>query len=85
HCSGDNFENANVWGEQILAIQNLAKYTLALSGTPWRSDLVPIAMSEYTDPEGQLICDYQYGLKQAIDDGVCRRPRIVLVDNEHLS
>jgi superfamily II DNA or RNA helicase len=85
HCSGDNFENANVWGEQILAIQNLAKYTLALSGTPWRSDLVPIAMSEYTDPEGQLICDYQYGLQEAIDDGVCRRPRIVLVDNEHLT
>lgn len=85
HCSGDNFENANVWGEQILAIQSLAKYTLALSGTPWRSDLVPIAMSEYTDPEGQLICDYQYGLKEAIDDGVCRRPRIVLVDNEHLT
>lgn len=85
HCSGDNFENANVWGEQILAIQSLAKYTLALSGTPWRSDLVPIAISEYTDPEGQLICDYQYGLKEAIDDGVCRRPRIVLVDNEHLT
>jgi superfamily II DNA or RNA helicase len=85
HCSGDNFENANVWGEQILAIQSLAKYTLALSGTPWRSDLVPIAMSEYTDPEGQLICDYQYGLQEAIDDGVCRRPRIVLVDNEHLT
>ena len=85
HCSGDNIENANVWGEQILEIQNLAKYTLALSGTPWRSDLVPIAMSEYTDPEGQLICDYQYGLQEAIDDGVCRRPMIVLVDNEHLT
>ena len=42
-------------------------------------------MSEYTDPEGQLICDYQYGLQEAIDDGVCRRPRIVLVDNEHLT
>jgi superfamily II DNA or RNA helicase len=85
HCSGGTNETANVWGEHILRIQNLAKYTLALTGTPWRSDLVPIAMSEYTDPDGMIICDFQYGLKEAIDDGVCRSPKIVLVDNEHLT
>ncbi|MBF4254717.1 diguanylate cyclase, partial [Vibrio anguillarum] len=86
HCSYEEQGRSNVWGEQVLAkIQGLAKYTLALSGTPWRSDSLPIAMADYTDPEGQLIFDYQYGLKQAIQDQVCRRPKIVLVDNEHLT
>ncbi|MEZ9655618.1 DEAD/DEAH box helicase [Vibrio splendidus] len=86
HCSGGELESANVWGQQILTkIQNLATYTLALSGTPWRSDKLPIVMAEYSDPEGRLLCDYQYGLRQAINDSVCRRPKIVLVDNEHLT
>ncbi len=29
-----------------------------------------------------MICDYRYGLKDAIADGVCRSPRIVLLDNQ---
>ena len=29
-----------------------------------------------------MICDYRYGLKEAIEDGVCRSPRIVLLDNQ---
>ncbi|MFM2661897.1 DEAD/DEAH box helicase family protein [Vibrio chagasii] len=86
HCSGSEVENANIWGQQVLTkIQGLATFTLALSGTPWRSDSLPIAMGEYSDPDGQLRVDYQYTLKQAIADGVCRTPKIVLVDNEHLS
>lgn len=86
HCAADEHGRSNVWGQQIvLNIQKLATYTLALSGTPWRTDAVPIAMAEYTNPEGELICDYQYGLRQAVDDAVCRRPRIVLADSEHLS
>lgn len=86
HCSGSVTENANVWGLQVLTkIQGLATYTLALSGTPWRSDSLPIVMAEYSDPDGQLLVDYQYSLKQAILDNVCRAPKIVLVDNEHLS
>ncbi|PSW11460.1 diguanylate cyclase [Photobacterium rosenbergii] len=86
HCSGTELENANVWGQQILTrIQGLATYTLAMSGTPWRSDSLPIVMGEYSDPEGQLVVDYQYTLEQAIKDKVCRSPKIVLVDNEHLS
>lgn len=86
HCSGSEVEKANIWGQQVLTkIQGLATFTLALSGTPWRSDSLPIVMGEYSDPDGQLLVDYQYTLKQAIADGVCRTPKIVLVDNEHLS
>ncbi|MGF1727821.1 DEAD/DEAH box helicase [Photobacterium nomapromontoriensis] len=86
HCSADDEGRSNVWGEQVISkLQSIAKYTLALSGTPWRSDSVPIAMATYTDPEGQVRCDFSYGLKQAIDDKVCRLPKIVLIDNEHLS
>ena len=86
HCSGSELENANVWGQQVLTkIQGLATYTLAMSGTPWRSDSQPIVLSEYSDPEGQILVDYQYTLKKAIADKVCRAPKLVLVDNEHLS
>ncbi|MDK9762892.1 DEAD/DEAH box helicase family protein [Vibrio sp. D420a] len=86
HCSGSELENANVWGQQVLTkIQELATYTLALSGTPWRSDALPIVMAQYSDPDGQILVDYQYTLKQAVSDHVCRAPKIVLADNEHLS
>ncbi|CAH7073440.1 Superfamily II DNA or RNA helicase [Vibrio chagasii] len=86
HCSGTEIENANIWGQQILTkIQGLATYTLAMSGTPWRSDSLPIVLGEYSDPDGMLLVDYQYTLKQAIGDKVCRAPKIVLVDNEHLT
>jgi superfamily II DNA or RNA helicase len=86
HCSGDEVHNANVWGEQILTrIQGIAKFTLGLSGTPWRSDFMPITLAEYSGPDGYIQCDYQYSLKQAIEDRVCRAPKIALVDNEHLS
>lgn len=86
HCSGDEIENANVWGEQILTqIQGIAEFTLALTGTPWRSDFLPITLAKYSNTEGRILCDYQYSLKQAITDEVCRSPKIVLIDNEHLS
>lgn len=46
HCSGSSLEDANAWGEEILLnIQSQAEYTLALTGTPWRSDQAPIALS----------------------------------------
>ncbi|MFN1531608.1 DEAD/DEAH box helicase [Vibrio jasicida] len=86
HCSYEEDGRSNSWGIEIVSkIQGLARYTLALSGTPWRSDRLPIVMAEYSDPEGMLICDYQYGLQQAVVDGVCRRPKIALIDSEHLS
>ena len=86
HCSGRTIEDANVWGEEILLnIQDKARYTLALTGTPWRSDQSPIALSRYTDPDNKIQCDFIYGLKEAIADIVCRSPKIVLIDNEKIS
>ena len=86
HCSFDDEGRSNSWGLEIVSkIQGFARYTLALSGTPWRSDRLPIVMAEYSDPDGKVVCDYQYGLQQAVEDEVCRRPKIVLIDNEHLS
>ncbi len=85
HCSGSSLENANSWGEEIiLNIQKNAAFTLALTGTPWRSDKTPIVMARYSDPEGRIQCDFTYGLKEATRDYVCRLPNIVLVDNEKL-
>ncbi|TBN47119.1 DEAD/DEAH box helicase [Pseudomonas sp. BGI-2] len=83
HCAGHDPILSNAWGQQILhRIQDRAAFTLALSGTPWRSDDKAIALARYSSPEGHLICDYRYGLREAIADGVCRSPRIVLLDNQ---
>ena len=85
HCAGSSLEDANVWGEEILLnIQTQAQYTLALTGTPWRSDQAPIVLSRYTDPDNLIQCDYVYGLKEAVADGVCRSPHIVLIDNDKI-
>jgi len=86
HCSGLTVETSNSWGEEIiLNIQEQAKYTLALTGTPWRSDKSPIVLSNYHGKENAIQCDYTYGLKQAVQDGVCRTPSIVLIDNEEIT
>ncbi|MDW7749024.1 DEAD/DEAH box helicase [Halomonas sp.] len=85
HCAGHDPLLSNAWGQQILQrIQDRAAYTLALSGTPWRSDDLAIALARYSSPEGELICDYRYGLQEAIADGVCRSPRIILLDNQEV-
>ncbi len=86
HCSGTEPGNANAWGEEILLnIQNRAAYTLALTGTPWRSDQTPIVLARYKAPNNRIHCDYVYGLREAIADQVCRKPKIVLIDNEQIS
>ncbi|WP_298944233.1 DEAD/DEAH box helicase family protein [uncultured Psychromonas sp.] len=86
HCAGSSNEDANIWGEEIIKnIQEHASYTLALTGTPWRSDLLPIALATYSDPDNQIECNYTYSLQQAVKDGVCRNPKIVLIDNEEIS
>ncbi|MEH6814358.1 MAG: DEAD/DEAH box helicase family protein [Motiliproteus sp.] len=86
HCAGNDQGGLNAWGLEILArIQHKAAFTLALTGTPWRSDKRPIALSEYTDPGGEIQCDYVYGLREAVRDGVCRKPSIVLIDNDRVS
>ena len=86
HCAGSSLENANAWGEEIIQnIQQQAEFTLALTGTPWRSDNAPIVLSNYSDPDGLIQCDYIYGLKDAVRDGVCRTPTLALIDNEKIS
>tara|TARA_B100000745_G_scaffold298835_1_gene248290 strand:- start:2327 stop:3766 length:1440 start_codon:yes stop_codon:yes gene_type:complete len=85
HCAGDDFGNGNSWGQKIVnSIQGRAHYTLALTGTPWRSDKIPIALSNYC-VDGKVTCDYSYGLDRAIQDHVCRTPKIVAIDNEKIS
>ena len=86
HCAGSCDDDANAWGAPIIdKIQDKAAYTIALTGTPWRSDSLPIALSEYCVKSGAVICDYVYGLKQAVLDDVCRVPQIVAVDNDRIT
>ena len=86
HCCGTHDENSNEWGKQIINnIQAKATYTLALSGTPWRSDAAPISLSKYSTAKGQIICDYVYGLSDAINDNVCRMPKIIAIDNDEIT
>ncbi|WP_312205732.1 DEAD/DEAH box helicase [Pseudomonas kuykendallii] len=82
HCAGNDPIVSNAWGQQIIQrIQDRAVFTLALSGTPWRSDDKGISLARYSTCDDRLICDYRYGLLEAISDKVCRSPRIVLLDN----
>jgi superfamily II DNA or RNA helicase len=89
HCSGfvrDSSPIGNSWGRTILdKVQGKARYTMALSGTPWRTDDSPIVLSHYTTCNGKVSCDYEYGLRQAVLDRVCRSPKIVLTDNREIS
>lgn len=85
HCAGSDLSNSNSWGEQVLLrIQSKATFSIALSGTPWRSDDLPIVLAKYTDPEGKVRCDYEYCLAEAIHDGVCRNPKLVLIDHDRI-
>jgi len=45
---------------------------------------VPIVLSNYTDPDGEICCDYIYGLHEAIIDNVCRKPKIALINSDNL-
>jgi superfamily II DNA or RNA helicase len=84
HCAGDNIGNGNAWGEKIIQyIQGRAAFTMALTGTPWRSDGIPITLSSYCR-EGRILCDYSYGLGRAVKDGVCRLPLMTAVDNDQV-
>lgn len=78
HCGGQGPEG-NRWGQQVMAqILTGARFTLSLSGTPWRSDKRPVTSAYYDDT--QLVPDYVYDLRRAIAEGVCRAPRIVATD-----
>lgn len=81
HCSGITEDDCNSWGQEILLnIRERATYTLALTGTPWRSDQAPIVLAQYVGPENRIQCHYNYGLSDAVKDNVCRNPKIVLID-----
>lgn len=85
HCAGDGESPANVWGLQVLAtIQNLATFTLSLTGTPWRTDTLPIPFAKYADPNGNILCDFQYDMVDAIKENVCRMPQITAIDIEQV-
>ena len=85
HCAGDGNSPANTWGIQLLStIQKLATYTLSLTGTPWRTDTLPIPLARYSDPEGNIQCDFSYGLNEAINDSVCRVPFITAIDTDQV-
>lgn len=82
HCGGAADKPGNSWGESILSqLHDKAQYTLSLSGTPWRSDELPVVFANYVRPIGTLKPDFIYSLQEAIDDGVCRIPQIIVIDN----
>src|SRR5690554_3272153 len=102
-------EGPNQWGSTLIALERHMTYTLALSGTPWRTDgsclpllryldvtdgpneepssLDPAArtasdMTGHVPPTTKVLQpDFVYTLQDAIHDGVCRYPRVQLVDN----
>lgn len=83
HCSaGTDALIPNSWGQRVIQeVQDKAAFTLALSGTPWRSDEQAIALARYSDPDGRLVVDYQYSMRRAVSEQVCRKPEITLVDH----
>jgi len=85
HCAGSNIKDANTWGLPIISkIRESSKFTIALTGTPWRSDSLPIALADYCNESGQIQCDYVYGLKDAIRNNVCRKPQVIALDNDKI-
>lgn len=86
HCSGSCMDDANSWGAKIIdQIKEKSAYSISLTGTPWRSDAIPIVLSDYCIESGKIKCDYIYDLKSAIQDGVCRVPQIVAIDNDNIT
>ncbi|WP_086479609.1 DEAD/DEAH box helicase [Oceanospirillum sanctuarii] len=86
HCAGDGVSESNSWGLHLLtSIQELATYTLSLTGTPWRTDTLPLPFARYADREGNILCDFSYGLAEAIRDGVCRMPKVTAIDIEDIT
>ncbi len=83
HCSaGSDALIPNSWGQRVIQeVQDKATFTLALSGTPWRSDEQAIALARYSDPDGRLVVDYQYSMRRAVAERVCRKPEITLIDH----
>ncbi|CAM4302782.1 DEAD/DEAH box helicase family protein [Vreelandella rituensis] len=90
-------KGANVWGQALLILERCVTYTLALSGTPWRTDGKCLPLLRYLDAQvsvddeeddsalkQRLVPDFVYTLQEAVRDGVCRTPYIWLIDNSHI-
>lgn len=85
HCAAVEDGKSNRWGEAIHRyIRGKAAYSLALTGTPWRSDSTPIVLSDYCGKTGVVQCDYRYGIARAVTDNVCRLPVITTLDNREI-
>lgn len=86
HCAYSFEGQSNTWGQQL---QLLAKgensRCLMLSGTPWRSDSSQLALANYAGEPLTIQPDYIYGLKQAVEDNACRRPRVCLLDHSSIT
>ncbi len=84
HCGGQDKAEATAWADPLLALtyQNEQAYTLSLSGTPWRSDRLPVTTLRYNALLSPQM-HYCYGLKDALADGVCRAPIVSVIDNDH--
>ena len=65
HCSTDAR-----WGDAIQHAFADASFRLSLTGTPFRSDSVPIPFLRYID--GKAKADFQYGYGEGLKDNVCR-------------
>ena len=65
HCGDDRN-----WGDAIRQAFGPARYRLALSGTPFRTDNNQIPFVHYVDGVGTPDHTYDYG--EAVADGVCR-------------
>jgi superfamily II DNA or RNA helicase len=80
-----NYKDKGFWAQHILVnVQSYAHFTLALSGTPWRSDTRPVTLSKYSNVNGSSHCDYEYGLAEAIRENVCRVPFDSVIDNDNI-
>lgn len=91
-------QGANEWGQALLLLERVMTLTLALSGTPWRTDGSCLPLLRYLDVpdratpsdsgeaalQQRLVPDFVYTLQQAVRDGVCRRPLIHLIDNQRI-
>jgi superfamily II DNA or RNA helicase len=66
HHAGDGKD----WGNALREAFDEARFRLALSGTPFRSDNNPIPYVRYERGESQA--DFTYGYGAAIREGVCR-------------
>jgi len=66
HHAGDQAS----WGTALREAFGAATHRVALSGTPFRSDGMPIPFVSYTG--GMSVADFSYDYAAALRDGVCR-------------